>query len=140
MNRAEAFALLERSRVARLATTRPDNSPHVVPVTFALVDGAIVTMIDHKPKTTMRLQRLANIESEPRVAVLVDEWSEDWDRLSWARFDGLAGIHQEDTVWADSRESLAARYDQYRDRPPEGPAIVVAIEKVTYWASGLSLE
>lgn len=135
MNRADAFALLERSRVARLATIRPDNSPHVVPVTFALVDGAIVTMIDHKPKTTMRLQRLANIEHQPLVAVLVDEWSEDWDRLSWARFDGVATIHEEGTVWIAAREALAARYDQYRDRPPQGPAIVVAISKVTYWVS-----
>lgn len=135
MHRAEAFALLERSRVARLATVRPDNSPHVVPITFALVDGAIVTTIDHKPKTTMRLQRLANIEFEPRVAVLVDEWFEDWDRLSWARFDGVAEIHREGTAWVEAREALADRYDQYRGQLPEGPAIVITIDKVTCWAS-----
>lgn len=135
MDRAEGLALLERSRVARLATVRPDTSPHVVPVTFAVVDGAIVTMIDHKPKTTDRLQRLANIEFEPRVAVLVDEWSEDWDRLSWARFDGVADIHEEGAVWATAQDALTSRYDQYRDRPPTGPAIVVAIEKVIYWSS-----
>jgi len=135
MRQADAMALLERSRVARLGTVRPDGRPHVVAITFATVESAIVTMIDHKPKTTMRLQRLANIDAEPRVALLVDEWSEDWTRLAWARFDGVAEIHREDTVWMAAREALAARYLQYRDQPPEGPAIVITVEKITFWAS-----
>lgn len=135
MEQADALALLERSRVARLATVRPDGSPHLVVVTFATVDGSIVTMIDHKPKTTVRLQRLANIEAEPRVAFLVDVWSEDWTILSWARFDGVAEIHREGPTWKAAREALAARYIQYRDQPPGGPAIVVTIEKITSWAS-----
>lgn len=121
--------------MARLATIRPDGSPHLVPVTYATVDEAIVTMVDHKPKSTTRLQRLINIETEPRVAILVDEWSEDWSRLAWARFDGVAEIHSGGTTWSRSRQALATRYSQYRDAPPDGPAIVVAIESVSYWAS-----
>lgn len=135
MGQAEALALLGRSRVARLATVRRDGSPHLVVITFATVGDAIVTMVDHKPKTTMRLQRLANIEAEPRVAVLVDEWSEDWTRLSWARFDGLAEIHRDGPTWNTAREALAARYAQYQNQPPEGPAIVVTVETITSWAS-----
>jgi PPOX class probable F420-dependent enzyme len=135
MDRAEAFAMLGESRVGRLATIRPDGSPHIVPVTFALVDQTVVTMVDHKPKTTTRLQRLANIEAEPRVALLVDEWSEDWQRLRWARFDGKAEVHDRGDLWESARAALVAKYDQYRDQPPGGPAIVITIDDVTGWAS-----
>jgi len=135
MEQADALTLLERSRVARLATVRPDGSPHLVVVTFATLDGTVVTMIDHKPKTTTHLQRLTNIEAEPRVTLLVDDWSEDWTGLSWARFDGVAEIHREGAVWMAAREALATRYIQYRNQPPVGPAIVVTIEKITSWTS-----
>jgi len=135
MERVEALALLGESRVGRLATIRPDGSPHIVPITFAVVDRTVVTMVDHKPKRTTSLQRLANIDAEPRVALLVDEWSEDWRRLRWARFDGTARIHHQGDLWELARDALVARYDQYRDQPPNGPAIVITIENVTGWSS-----
>lgn len=133
--RAEALSLLEGSRVGRLASIRPDGSPHIVVVTFAMADEAVVTMIDHKPKTTTRLQRLANIERDPRVALLIDEWSEDWSRLRWARFDGRAEVHEQGRLWEAAREALSLKYGQYRDRPPGGPAIVITIEDITGWSS-----
>jgi PPOX class probable F420-dependent enzyme len=135
VDRTEALAFLESSRVGRLATTRPDGRPHIVPVTFARTGAVIVTMIDHKPKTTTRLQRLANIEAHPEASLLVDEWSEDWRRLRWVRVDGSALIHERDDMWRESRVALAAKYDQYRDRPPEGPAVVISIDRVVSWAS-----
>jgi len=135
MDRTEALALLGESRVGRLATIRPDGSPHIVPVTFALVDQTVVTMVDHKPKTTTRLQRLANIEGEPRVTLLVDEWSEDWLRLRWVRCDGKAEVHDRGDLWEAASDALVAKYHQYRDQPPSGPAIVITIDEVTGWAS-----
>lgn len=135
MEHTEALALLGRSRVGRLATIRPDGRPHIVPVTFALLDQSVVTMIDHKPKTTTRLQRLANIRAEPRVALLVDEWSEDWRHLRWARFDGRAEIHEQGDLWESARSALVTKYGQYEDEPPIGPAIVITIDGVSGWAS-----
>jgi PPOX class probable F420-dependent enzyme len=135
MEHTEALALLGRSRVGRLATIRPDGRPHIVPVTFALLDQTVVTMIDHKPKTTTRLQRLANIRAEPRVALLVDEWSEDWRDLRWARFDGRAEIHEQGDLWESARSALVAKYRPYEDEPPIGPAIVITIDSVSGWAS-----
>jgi PPOX class probable F420-dependent enzyme len=136
MDRSEALALLDESRVGRLATIRPDGGPHIVPITFAVVDRTVVTMVDQKPKTTTKLQRLANIDADHRVGLLVDQWSEDWRRLRWARFDGTAEIHHDDSEhWEIARDALVARYDQYRDQPPNGPVIVITIENVTGWAS-----
>lgn len=135
MDRAEALAFLETARVGHLGTVRPDGAPHVVPVTFALVGETIVTMVDHKPKTTTRLQRLANVEANPTATLLVDEWFEDWDRLRWVRVDGRATTHREGDIWSEGRATLAAKYAQYADRPPEGTAIVISIDRVTGWSS-----
>lgn len=135
MERAEALAFLEVARVGRLGTVRPDGTPHVVPITFALVGETIVTMVDHKPKTTTRLQRLTNIQANPTATLLVDEWFEDWDRLRWVRVDGTAATHPDGDRWSESRAALAAKYAQYADRPPEGTAIVISIDHVTGWSS-----
>jgi len=132
---AEALEFLTGSRVARLATIRPDGRPHIVPITFAVTDSTIVTMIDHKPKTTSRVQRLRNIEANPSVSVLVDQWAEDWERLRWVRADGTARIHSGDDVWRKAREALIAKYTQYADQPPKGVAIAISIDGVTCWAS-----
>ena len=69
------------ARVARLATLQPDGSPHLVPVTFAVDGDALAFAVDAKPKTTQRLQRIRNIERDPRVSLLVDEYADDWSRL-----------------------------------------------------------
>jgi PPOX class probable F420-dependent enzyme len=135
MNQTEARALLEVARVARLATVRPDGRPHVVPVTFALLDQTLVTMVDHKPKQTTRLQRVLNIEAHPSASLLIDHWSEDWDRLYWVRVDGAATVHQGDITWSQGRAALAAKYHQYIDQLPEGPAIAVAIDRISGWSS-----
>lgn len=135
MNRSEAIAALAGSRVARLATTTPGGRPHIVPVTLALCNDAIVTMVDHKPKTTRRLQRLVNLEHDPRAGVLADHYSEDWSELWWVRVDGRAGLHLGDRAWDEARVALAEKYPQYRDQRPEGHAIVVSIDDVSWWQS-----
>lgn len=135
MDRSEALRRLADARVGHLATTRPDGRPHLVPVTFSLSDDVIVTMIDHKPKTTQRLQRLINIESNGSASLLVDHYSEDWTELWWVRVDGSADVESDGERWAWAAETLATKYDQYRSRPPRGPAIFITVDDVSYWSS-----
>lgn len=135
MDEAEARAFLTAGRVGHLATVRPDGRPHLVPVTFAVVNDVIVTMVDHKPKTTTRLQRLANVQANPFASLMVDAWSEDWTRLRWVRVDGTARIHTDDALWGDGRAALEAKYPQYVERAPVGPAIAVSIDRVSAWSS-----
>ena len=135
MNRREAFDALSTARSARLATISPDGWPQVVPVTFAIVDEQVVTMVDHKPKTTSRLQRLANIEQNPRASILADHYEENWDALWWVRVDGQAELHDGDDVWEASRQALASKYPQYRGRHPEGAAIVMTMDRLVWWSS-----
>jgi PPOX class probable F420-dependent enzyme len=94
------------ARVARLATTRPDGRPHVVPITFALRRETIVTAVDQKPKTTKSPQRLKNIAAQPAASVLVDHYEDDWSQLWWIRADGTARVVAEGTEWQESVEVL----------------------------------
>jgi PPOX class probable F420-dependent enzyme len=129
-----ARSLLAGCRLVRLATVRPDGAPHLVPICFALAGDTLYTAVDHKPKRSRALQRLANIAGEPRVSVLADAWDEDWSRLWWVRADGRARLAEPGSdEHARAGALLRERYAQYRDAPPFGTAVVVAIERLTGW-------
>lgn len=132
----EARELFASARVAHLATCGADGEPHLVPITFALDDDEIVTAVDHKPKRTTRLQRLRNIESNSRVSVLADHYEDDWSRLWWVRADGMGRVIGPGTEeHGDAVGRLAERYEQYRERPPEGPAIAISVSRWSGWRS-----
>jgi PPOX class probable F420-dependent enzyme len=124
------------ARVARLATVGRDGAPHVVPITFAVVGETIVHAVDHKPKRTRALRRLENIAAHPAVSVLADHYEEDWRALWWVRADGRARIVDADgDEGASAVAALAERYAPYRETPPVGPVVVVAVERWSGWAS-----
>lgn len=129
-NRRRALDRFRAAPVARLATTRADGRPHVVPITFAIDGMAVVTAVDHKPKRHTRLQRLANIEATGFAAVLVDHWDESWDRLWWVRIDGPAAVTATDP---SATAALEAKYQQYTEAPPRGPIVRITIATVTAW-------
>jgi PPOX class probable F420-dependent enzyme len=120
----------EAARVARLATVGLDGRPHVVPICFALDGDTLYTSVDSKPKSTRRLRRLANIEANPAVEIVIDHWDEDWSRLWWVRLSGRAEIVEHD---ARALELLQAKYPQYLADPPVGPFIVVTIRRQSGW-------
>ena len=122
------------ARVARLATTRPDGRPHVVPITFASSGETIVTAVDQKPKTTRRLQRLENIAAQPAASVLVDHYDDDWSQLWWVRADGMAHVVTEGREWQEWVGVLTEKYAQYRSEMPRGPLIVLSVARWTTWA------
>ncbi|GAC70591.1 TIGR03668 family PPOX class F420-dependent oxidoreductase [Gordonia soli] len=113
------------ARVARLATGGADG-PHLVPFVFVLVDDVVYSCVDHKPKRTNDLRRLRNIADDPRVSVLVDHYSDEWDELWWVRVDGRAAVvGADDPVGVEAIDALADKYPQYRIRRPVGPVIVI---------------
>jgi PPOX class probable F420-dependent enzyme len=136
MRRGEGWARerFAEAPVARLATVGPDGSPHLVPIVYAVTGSRLVSAVDHKPKSTTALRRLANIASHPRVSLLVDTYADDWSQLWWARADGSAYVV--DTLAPDHLAALVARYPAYADRPPSGPGIVVEVERWTGWSAG----
>jgi len=126
------------SPIARLATITPDGIPHLVPVVFA-VDAdsrhghdVVYTAVDAKPKTTRRLRRLANIESNPQVSLLVDHYADDWTQLWWVRVDGLAAIHRDGEAMGTGYRLLRAKYPQYQMVSLNGPVIAITVRR---WSS-----
>jgi len=123
------------ARVARLATLRPDGTARLVPVTFALVDDLICVGVDDvKPKSGRRLARLADVDRDPRVALLVDQYAEDWTQLWWVRVDGTATVHEHGPIHDAAVVALRAKYGQYA---AASFAAVLAVEPVewTGWSA-----
>jgi PPOX class probable F420-dependent enzyme len=132
---AEARARFAASPVLRLATADGHGRPHLVPCTFAVDSaGRIAIGIDNKPKTSVYLRRIRNIEENPQVSLLADHYVDDWTRLWWARADGTAIIERggadHDAHW----RQLVAKYPQYHGQAPGGPVIMVTVTSWSGWA------
>jgi len=92
LSEAQARFLGSR-RVGHLATADARGSPHLVPVCFAVSEGALYITIDQKPKGDVgALKRLRNIIENPVAAFVADRWDEDWSRLGWVMLRGPAEI------------------------------------------------
>lgn len=126
---------MSNATVARLATIGHDGRPHIVPITFALGGDELYFAVDHKPKRTVNLQRLRNIEANPAVSVLVDHYEHDWSRLWWVRVDGQARIVTAGERRETAIASLCARYEQYRSVPPAGPVVAIAVQRLSGWSA-----
>jgi PPOX class probable F420-dependent enzyme len=137
---AGARDLLFTARVAHLATSDQYARPHVVPIVFVWIDDVLYTPLDRKPKRDddwHALRRVRNIETNGRVAIVVDRYDEDWSQLAWVMVEGVATILES----GDERDAavtlLLAKYAQYETLPLEGrPIVRVEIERGTEWSSG----
>jgi PPOX class probable F420-dependent enzyme len=131
---------LESHRVGHLATTGADGAPHVVPVCYALDDAALYFVADLKPKRrpARALRRLRNLAENPRAAIVVDEYSDDWEHLAWVLVRGPARTVDGDEH-ATALTLLRARYPQYRTMsladPAAHPIVRVEATHVTTWGA-----
>lgn len=129
----DAPARFAESPVAMLATVGAQAAPHVVPVVFGVHRDVVFTAVDAKRKTTHRLRRLANIEANPQVSMLVDNYDDDWSRLWWVRADGHAEIHYSGEQMATGYALLRRKYPQYRRLGLAGPVVTVQVAKWSSW-------
>ncbi|GGI93636.1 PPOX class F420-dependent oxidoreductase [Saccharopolyspora subtropica] len=104
-----------------------------MPVVFAVRGEVIVTAVDRKPKRSRQLRRLRNIAENPRVAVLVDHYEDDWSRLWWVRADGEAELAEAETH-PELLAALVAKYPQYHEEPPTGPLVVIRVSRWSGWS------
>jgi PPOX class probable F420-dependent enzyme len=131
---AEELRFIESQRLAHLATADASGRPHVVPVCFAYLKGRIYIAIDEKPKRSLRLKRLRNIEENPQVALVLDRYDEDWSRLAWVLIQGTAAVLEGGAEHERAIAELREKYPQYREMALEGrPAIKITMERVSSW-------
>src|SRR5262245_11825226 len=130
---------LEAHRLGHLATTGPDGAPHVMPVCYALDDEALYFVADAKPKRrpARELERLRNLRTNPRAALVVDDWAEDWPRPGWVLVRGSATIVEDAAAHAAALVRLRDRYPQYRtmalDDPVSHPVARIVPVRVRHW-------
>ncbi|WP_293033700.1 TIGR03668 family PPOX class F420-dependent oxidoreductase [Natronococcus sp.] len=131
-------AFLERARVGRLATVDDEGRPHAVPICYELLDGRrLVSAIDEKPKSTRELRRVRNVRSNPRVAVIVDRYVEDWRGLAWVQVRGRARVLEPSaTSHEDDARALTEKYDQYADHDLAArPILEIEVGSTVSWGS-----
>ncbi len=123
-------------RVARLATGNATGQPSVVPIVYAFDGDRLYTPLDAKPKGVgpYQLQRVRNIQANPQVAIIIDDYSEDWRQLAWVQVHGLAEIVEAGPEHVVGVEHLHHKYPQYEVMPlHDRPIIVVTLTRVTSW-------
>lgn len=94
ISKQEVNSIIYRARIARLATADSEAKPHIVPVVFAFDGEKYYIPIDEKPKVAKpdKLKRVENIGVNPVVALLIDEYSENWKKLLYIMVQGKAAI------------------------------------------------
>jgi len=128
---------LEAARLGRLATADAEGRPHVVPVCFAVVGDVLVTPVDEKPQTVSPrdLRRLRDLRENPRVALVVDHYAEDWTDLGWVQVRGTATVVEPGgDGHAAAVEALRSKYDQYASHAlEERPVVRISPGTVRSW-------
>jgi PPOX class probable F420-dependent enzyme len=132
-------AKLRQARIARLATIDAKLAPHMVPVCFAYDGNGFYTALDQKLKRVSpeRLTRVRNIAVNPEVALLIDEYNEDWAQLWYVLIRGeaklipLRGCKER----ARAIRKLRDKYSQYSEKvlPNDAPIIRITPRRTTCW-------
>lgn len=130
-----AVEFVREARVGRLATANADAEPHVIPCVYVLLDGALYSVVDEKPKSGRRLLRLRNIDATGKAALVVDYYDEDWSKLAFVLIRGPATtITADDSRYAPALGALRSKYPQYREMELEDSEMVVLeAQRWTAW-------
>jgi PPOX class probable F420-dependent enzyme len=133
---AEAFA--DGHRVARLATADAHGAPHVIPLCYAREGDRFYFVIDDKPKrgTPLGLQRMRNIAANPRVALVIDDYGDDWTRLAYLLVRGEATRVNDPDEYDKLLKALRRRYPQYRLMPlalASHPMVRIIAQRAHFW-------
>jgi PPOX class probable F420-dependent enzyme len=134
----EICARLEVARIARLATQDADRRPHLIPICFAWDGSVFYSAIDNKPKRVAptQLARLKNIKETPGVALLIDQYDEDWTRLWYVLVRGEADLVSSPAERKRAILRLRAKYPQYDESMLDDDAPVLRITPVRVVAWG----
>src|SRR5262249_47703042 len=130
------YKFISEQRVARLATVNANGQPSVIPIVYAFDGVALFTPLDAKPKRVAvdQLQRVRNINANPSVAVIIDNYSEDWRRLAWVHIRGVARVISNSDEYTDGITLLGAKYLQYEHMPLAGrPLIMIEPTGIRSW-------
>ncbi len=125
-------------RVARLATADEHGAPHVIPICYSFRDPHFYSAIDRKPKRApgLMLKRVRNIRANPQVALVIDDYSEQWSELAYVMLQGHATLLDGGHEQREAESLLREKYAQYHELlDPGSPVLKITVEKIVSWGS-----
>jgi PPOX class probable F420-dependent enzyme len=132
---------LEHARVAHLATADRSGAPHNIPLCFWF-DGEkrFYFVIDEKPKrlTPRGLKRMRNIAENPRVALVIDHYEEEWAYLAYVLVHGIARVVDDSNEYMLALRNLRDKYAQYRTMQlsaERNPMVRIEATRVHAWGA-----
>ncbi len=134
--RKKQAAFIRAARVAHLATADKSGQPLVIPICFAFDGQVLYSSIDEKPKQAhpLLLKRIRNIRANPRVAVVVDRYDDDWRRLAYVLITGRAKVLFRGRKHKRAVLLLRRKYPQYRQMAiHERPIIRITPARIKSW-------
>jgi nitroimidazol reductase NimA-like FMN-containing flavoprotein (pyridoxamine 5'-phosphate oxidase superfamily) len=112
---------MQSMRVMRVATVDSDGVPHNVPVCPVLDKDRIYF------GTEREARKIRNIKANPRVTVVLDEYTEAWDYLRGVMIQGKARIVTA-AEFRRLRKQIYAKYPQYESEAALGERDSVIVE------------
>jgi PPOX class probable F420-dependent enzyme len=133
------------ARVAHLATADAAAAPHNVPLCYWFDGERIYFAIDEKPKrrTGLALKRMRNIATNPRVAVVIDHYEEDWSQLAYVLIRGHARVVEDPEEYLLAMRHLRDKYLQYRSMsltPEKNPIVKIEPVSVHVWGARFKVD
>ena len=134
--------IIGKATVARLATVDSECKPHLIPVVFVYDNDHYFIPIDQKSKLSKpeNLKRIKNIQQNPNVALLIDEYNEDWRKLYFIMIQGKTSIiggkesdQNEPALLEKAHKLLSSKYVQYQEIGIGEYVIMIVPQKVITW-------
>lgn len=143
-NQKDLRTIICGARVARLATVDSENcKPYLVPVVFIYDGNNFYVPIDEKAKRSKpeNLKRVKNIQTNPNVALLIDEYNEDWKKIWFIMIQGNASLinnieSKQNRLVQRVHRLLYEKYPQYQTTGVGKFCIMIRPQKVINWKNG----
>ncbi len=114
--------LIQWERVARVATVGAAGMPHLVPVCQILLGGKLYFASGKKGR------KVLNLRANPKLALTVDLYSDDWDQIQGVMVQGTARVIERGPRFRRLRRRLYAKYPQYPREAALGESDSVIVE------------
>ena len=134
--------IIDKARVARLATVDSECKPHLIPVVFVFDNYSYFIPIDEKTKRSRpeKLKRAKNIQQNSNVTLLIDDYNENWRKLYFIMIQGKASIiggkkleQNELLLLEKAHKLLSDKYLQYQKIGIGEYVIMIVPRKVITW-------
>jgi len=131
-------SLIQDSRIAYLSTVSDRDHPHIVPICFVLLNQNFYSLLDDKPKNVLllKLKRVQNIISNPNVALIVNHYEDDWDKLWHILIKGNGSLVTNELERRAAVKSLKQKYRQYLQMDVDSnPVIKIRPTSIVSWGT-----